>query len=178
MPGAQFQALMAPPSTQVPAQIFAPSVALATDQPGNGGSALRIVAKTLTGGGTQVRVTFAAGTTAIFAANHCSIAKVNVATAPNCDATPIELKFGGVSGFSIAANSSIVSDWLPFVVSAADKLMVIFDCGASADIILSTGQTNADAYALASSASFNLATVSGFAAHLGSDYSVSKIEAK
>lgn len=74
------------------------------------------------GGGspTQVRVTFKAPTLSSLILDHASIGiKAGAGNAWDTTATPVELKFSGVSGFNISASASITSDWANLVVSSS-----------------------------------------------------------
>lgn len=132
-----------------------------------GGYVHRNVANTLTGGGTQVRVRFVASSSSVFVTNHCSIAVVGAATAPNTTATPVELLFGGVSGFSLAAGATILSDWANLTFLSSDKLLVDMDMIAgTTGLKYGTGVTG-DAYYKVSSGDYNNATVSGYTQQTG-----------
>jgi hypothetical protein len=101
----------------------------------------RIVVPTINGPQDQVRVRFCSGTLAsgVGQANNCSIG-VSTGTNANTVATPVELLFGGVSGFSFAKefnNQPIYSDWVNFNGwNAGDKLVVTIDLGAPANLSL------------------------------------------
>jgi hypothetical protein len=86
-------------------------------------SVRQLITPLLAGGATNVRVTFTAQTT--LAAGHVSIGIQS--TTYNTTATPVELKFGGVSGFPSTSGASITSDWTSFTFSSSDKLIVIID---------------------------------------------------
>ena len=79
------------------------------------------------GDATQIRVTFAAGQSGGgWSTLHCSVgtwAGVNA----NTNATPVELKFGGASGFTIATGGTITSDWLTFSVTGGTRIVIITD---------------------------------------------------
>ena len=106
--------------------VYSPLVpfALGTDVPG---MSHRLRCPT-TSGGSQVRVTFSAVDTG-WNTRHCSvgIAATNTSTV----ATPVELKFGGASGFSLTGYTTITSDWTDLPFTAGQALVVIMDHGAS-----------------------------------------------
>lgn len=81
----------------------------------------------ITGGAqTQVRVTFTAGL-ATFILNNASIG-ISSGTTMITTATPVELLFGGVSGFTILSGATITSDWVNLSgFTASDKLVVVMD---------------------------------------------------
>lgn len=159
--------------------VWTPSAVLNTDDTNDGSISFRVNCKTISSGAAQVRVTFRPNSAASFQVDHASIAKVNSATAPNCDATPVELLFSGVSGFTASAGVDVVSDWLTFSTSTSDNLMVVMDVhstNGNPKARLDGTETNCDSYHKAASTSFNLATVSGFTAHAGFDWAIALIE--
>jgi hypothetical protein len=74
----------------------------------------------------QVRVTFRASSAAAWSVDNASI---GIATTDGSTAsTPVELLFGGASGFAISAGADITSDWLTFAgFISTDELVVIMD---------------------------------------------------
>jgi hypothetical protein len=118
----------------------------------------RLVCPSIASGGTQIRVTLVASTANTFHLNNVSIGKQT--TTYNTVATPVELKFGGVSGFTIAAGQTITSDWASFTSSHGDNLIVVTDyAGSNANSrFTSSGGLR---YYLLSVATFNQATPAG-----------------
>lgn len=114
----------------------------------------------------QVRVSFGVigGGGGNWNCDHAAIAVLGGATAPNVAATPIELLFGGVSGFGLVANQVIVSDWVNLSASISDILCIIHDTNVSAGTIGFNNQVGNswDMYRKAASASYNQASVSGY----------------
>lgn len=97
----------------------------------------RCVAKTTDGPQDEVRVRFRAGSTAALVAqsNNCAIGRSS-GTAGNTLATPVELKFGGVSGYAFTSGLafSLFSDWLSFGGwTAGDSLVVVMDFGSAGE---------------------------------------------
>lgn len=99
---------------------------------GNNGLSFRGVSSGITAGGTQVRVTFKAPSSGGVSAGHASIGKRT--SAYNTVTTPVELKFSGVSGFSIAAGGSLTSDWADLTTATNDVLVTIIDSTSSTQI--------------------------------------------
>jgi hypothetical protein len=159
-------------------QTWAPSSSLASNGTGDGGISFRQVLSSVTQAGDQVRVTINASTAGALAANNVSIAKVNSATAPNCDSTPVELKFSGASGFSLASSGVAVSDWLDFRVAVGDNIMVIIDFGATANPRFVSATTNCHQYFKAATASYTSATASGFSDGGSRDECISLLESR
>ncbi len=73
------------------------------------------------GGPTQVRVTFTQiPTVGPITINNASVGIQAGSGDPyDTSATPVELKFAGVSGFTLAAGNSITSDWATLTVSSS-----------------------------------------------------------
>jgi len=113
------------------------SATLATNDAGNTGYSFRNRVATIAGGAGQVRVTFEAHSGLGFTVNNVSIGVGVASPAPplaggsNTQATPVELKFSGSSGFAIAAGSTITSDWANLTFSSGDDLVVIIDFAGS-----------------------------------------------
>lgn len=161
-------------------QIWAPSSPLNLNGSGANGGTDRIEFLGLSGGGTQVRVTLQAGSSTAMQLDHVSIAVLGSATFPNTQAVPTELLFGGVSGVSIAAGASIISDWANLTFASTDTLVLVLDqtAGGPGGFEYNSGTTNANAQYKVSAASYDQATVSGFTALPGWDISVTSIEAQ
>jgi hypothetical protein len=99
-------------------------------------------------GGSLVRVTFKAGNGGSVQINNASIGRSN-GTASQTDATPVELKFGGVSGFTLSANAQITSDWALLTTLPGQMFIVTCDYGGgsnSNDAILIPGGANGREY--------------------------------
>lgn len=146
---------------------------LSSNDGGNDGLTMRNVC-TITGGALdQIRVTFKSAAAAVLKTDHCAIG-IATGTNANTTATPVELKFSGVSGFTISIGASATSDWVNFNgFTSSDKLVPIMDIaatGGSGNAFVasgpnmffksgasynstdgSTGFTNAGAYAFVSS---------------------------
>lgn len=111
------------------------------------------------GGTTRIRVTFKAIATGPTSSdtNHCSVGVWNGANT-DCTATPVELLFGGASGFSILSGTQITSDWVDLPVVVGDKLVVILDLGGLGTMQYDTSSGSGANYANAPAASYNAAT--------------------
>src|SRR5438552_4119351 len=88
------------------------------------GQSFRIIVVPTAGSLGQIRVTFPSSNLGLNCA-HCSAGKA--ATAPNTAVTPVELTFSGGHGFSLGANSQIVSDWATLAFTGTDQLVVVMD---------------------------------------------------
>ncbi|MGE0056242.1 MAG: hypothetical protein AB7S74_18765 [Hyphomicrobium sp.] len=124
---------------------------------------IRTVAGSLSGGGDEVRVRFIASASQGLFVDNASIGVLGGATAPNCTTNPpVELKFGGASGFTVGAGGSIVSDWASLPFLSTDTLIVTADHGATAsghkEGSLNSGSVS---WFRAAYNGYNLATVSG-----------------
>lgn len=146
----------------------------------NEGYSMRNVCSSLGSSGSwrQIRVRFVAATSgANFTTTNASVG-IRSSNA-NTTATPTELKFSGVSGFDLAPNTTITSDWTDFNFSSTDSLIVIFDVyavsGGNLRIVL-TGST--DAYAKAATQSYNSSSVTGFSLGSGDTYSIDLVEGR
>ena len=108
----------------------------------------------------QVRVTFQAGTGTNMVTDHCSIGvSVGGGNPQNTTATPVELTFSGGHGFNIAANATIVSDWVNLSFNSSATLVVVMEAVASSNIgraALINGLW------FGTPPSYNVATTSGF----------------
>lgn len=114
------------------------SAATVSGENADASSSWRIVIPTINGPQDQVRVRFSAGTTTggIAQADHCSIG-VYTSGNSNTVATPIELLFGGASGFQFTKPASVPSfiwsDWTTFNGwTSGNNLVVVIDMGAAA----------------------------------------------
>jgi hypothetical protein len=128
-------------------------------QDANVGYSIRSVETPSAGSDGQVRVSFKAGGSGNFVTTHCSI---GVNTTPTSDtlATPVELKFGGASGFTLAANGTITSDWVDFNWTNGQSVVVITDVGSpgyGTDISDPTVGTAVAFYYKAATESWNVA---------------------
>ena len=135
------------------------------DDTGNDGFSFRQVC-TITGGAqSQVRVTFKASSAATLRLDHASIG-IQTGTQDACTATPVELLFAGVSGFSISNGATITSDWANLSgFTSSNKLIVVMDASATAgsgDYAVNTASTGQTLWFAAASASYNVAAP-GFA---------------
>jgi len=109
--------------------------------------------------GLEIRVRFEAGSLATWAIDNAAIGIRN--SGPDTLLTPVELKFGGVSGFSLSAGATIFSDWLAFPFSGKPTFVVVMDhtTGTGASRTVNTGGD--DIYFKSTADSYNQATVVG-----------------
>lgn len=146
----------------------------------NTGKSYRIVvpASDISVSGTQIRVTFTAGTGEGFHVNNASIVGRDGST-DDGTAVPTELLFSTASGFSIAAGATITSDALSYALDETLDYLVIIDFAADTDNDNCgyDGTSATDSYFKLATASYDQQTVTGFTA---GNYinGVSKIEVK
>lgn len=151
------------------------SGSLNTDNTGVAGYSLRalIPLSGLSGAKTSVQVSILGHSSLT-----CTVANWAIgvpATAPNTAATPVELKIGGASGFSLSSGASAVSDPAALSLSGSEThLIVVFDCTNGNHKILNP--SSGTEYYKAASASYNQASVSGYS-NIGYIPFVTKIEA-
>ena len=150
---------------------------LTTDQASwEGYTARNITSAVTTARGTQVRVTFEAPAAASTKADRASIG-VHNGTASQTTATPVELLFSGVSGFTITTGGTLVSDWATMVVPEGSKLVVIIDVAAApASSFRYLGV--ADGHYNKVGASYNEANPSGMTGPQATSLGFNKIEVK
>lgn len=115
---------------------------------------------TISAGGTQVRVTFKAGTGGTMVVANCSIGIQSAAEVTT--ATPVELKFSGVSGFSIASSATILSDWATLTTSNGQTLVVVIDNTSGSSIFLSGKGSGGLTYFRTGAQTYNSANPGGF----------------
>jgi hypothetical protein len=131
---------------------------------GNAGQSLRDVL-TITGGAQgQVRVTFTGKAGSTTKIDHASIG-IATGTGSNTTATPVELTFGGVSGFTFPNGSTnIASDWVNLSgFTSANKLVVIIDFDATTgggDYAIDAASGTATAFFFGA-ATYNVASPAG-----------------
>ncbi len=151
---------------------------LSSDNNGNTNYSFRQVVEITGNAQGQVRVTFKAAsnvsTNGNFTTNHCAIGISTQSTAYgpaggplalNTTAKPVELTFGGVSGFNLTANGqTIVSDWINLSgFTTTNMLVVVMDWASTGggDAFIGSGLSNAGLWYLASAATYNVAAPTG-----------------
>jgi hypothetical protein len=123
--------------------------------------------------GVRIRVTIVSGTTTGLKADHASIGILGSATAPSMALTdhagntqPVELLFGGLSGFNLPPNSSITSDWAVLVFMIGDEFIIDIDINSSNanydTLARGPGDGSAISWHHPMAADYNNATVSGY----------------
>jgi len=83
-------------------------------------------------------------------------------TGANTTATPTEFLFSSASGFSIATDSAIFSDWLTFSSSAGDDLIVIFDVDSANGYLSEETGSGHGGYYKSATNSYDQSSVTGF----------------
>jgi len=105
------------------------SQALDTNGTGAENYSIRTVCRNMNGAGNSVTVTFNGSTAGTFTVDNASIGIQS--SQYNTVSTPVELKFSGVSGFSLSAGSSITSDAATLTVARGDSIVVVMDLSAT-----------------------------------------------
>ena len=165
-----------------PAMLFEPSSGALDLDDYNTNTSFRVVCELAADSHGSIRVTFATrSVTSGAVALHCSIGKQ--LTNEKTTDTPIELLFGGTSGFTIPAGGTITSDVVShpgLSLLAGDKMIVIVDYGTPGGQAYSSGNTNVDTWFYSNATSWNVAdpNVGGFffTELPGKDYAILSIE--
>jgi hypothetical protein len=119
--------------------------------------------------GTRIRVTFTAGSTGL----HCDHAAVGYSAGSGATtATPVELLFGGSSGFTIGNNASVTSDFLTFPVLPGQDIVTIMDVSSSGatSLAYTTGLASGLNDYNKAGATYNVAAPSGLSSTSGAGY--------
>lgn len=134
----------------------------------------------------QIRITVQSGNQAAspsLTLDHCQVALVGSATAPNTQLAPTEVTFasGGHGTTVNGVNGTALSDWITFAFNSGTDTMEVGCDTNTAAAQASAGAnnglgTNYNGYYKTSAADWNQATVSGYTANSGIIWVVSKIE--
>ncbi len=135
------------------------STGLTNNDSGGENYSERVILTGLSTGAFLIQVIFKASAVAGWKTNNCSIGIQN--TTYNTVSTPVELKFGGVSGFNIAADATIISDATSLTINSSDTLIVIFDNAATLGNPRNIGGSSTARYFKASTVSYNVASPTG-----------------
>lgn len=112
--------------------------AIDTDATGVGTDTLRIFIpwSTLVGASKSTfRLTLRGGASSVTASNvYIGVAGTRDADSMDFAATPVEVKFGGASGFTIGSGVTAVSDPITLAVGASDGIVVAFYQSAGASV--------------------------------------------
>jgi hypothetical protein len=131
-----------------------------------------IPASSLSTSGSFVRVKFEAPTNSSFVVAAAYIGP-QLGAGYDMAATPAELRFSGVSGFSIASSAVIVSDETPFALDETAGHIVSYDVtSGNARYVASA----LDVYFKAAAAEAGVANVTGYSPAAGRTQAVSTIE--
>mgnify|MGYP000308384048 CR=1 FL=1 len=136
-----------------------------------------IPASALSVNGTQVRFTCESSSGGSLTVDNMSIVERSGSTA-NGTAIPSEVLFSASSGFTIPANSTIVSDWLTFTLDATKDYLNVFDFNASNGFAKSLISGSHGQYTKVATNSYNIQTVAGFTFESGRAAIVNKIEVR
>lgn len=169
------------------ATVFTANPALNADDVNNRTS-FRVVCTLAAASNGSLQVTIQPGSTNDLTISNASIGKWSGSGA-NTTATPLELKFGGASGFT-AATTAKLSDLLDhtvatngangFSLASGDKVVVIYDIvnqgTAHASQRFNGSATNADTFYKVPGTSWNSNSSTGFTQLTGYNYAVAKVE--
>ncbi|PZV36157.1 hypothetical protein [Mesorhizobium kowhaii] len=140
----------------------------------------RILAAGLSnGGGSKVRVTLKAGSSAGFTIDSCYIgAGASVGDTYDFETTPTQLLFnGGNAGVTVTTGNSILSDEITYTVDASKNLIVSMHFSATSAVGIDTGATNWNGYSKAAVSEAGTVNVSGYSAGGGNvSYGLAKVE--
>lgn len=149
----------------------------------NANTSFRICTPVINNSITQIRVTFQASTAVGLTVSNASIGKRTTGEPlySNTTLTPLELLFGGNSGFSISANSSITSDWLTisgFSLTTGEQTVVIFDGTSPAGQRFNNANIGVETFYKTGTPSYNISNTIGLGFSLISDtdYSIVSVE--
>ena len=166
--------------------VFTPSGGVLNADDTNIGLAFRVRCVLSAGSNGKLQVTFTARSNVGLQANHCSVGLSSSSTSSVTTTTPVELKFGGVSGFSIAAGASITSDLTDhsavFTAGSGAAVIVCIDVGSTAGgERYRSSNSNVDTYFVAyGTGLWNIADPASVGQTMtklaGTDYTVEKVE--
>ena len=154
------------------------SKSIAGNSGGNAGTAFRIIC-TPSVGGSQIRITVRSGTSGGLSIDHVSVGTQSATYVTT--ATPVEVTFGGGGHGTTAASGSndSVSDWIPFKTTAGTPIVIDCDVNSAFTNIGAILGTSGEAYFLASTAQYNIASPAGTWTHdTANTYLISKIEVR
>lgn len=138
--------------------IFGPTL-VAGDNGAAAGLSIRSATTPVVGGPySKVQVTFRGGSSAGLSCAHVSVGIQS--NGPNTAAIPVELLFGGVSGFTGAAGGLSTSDLTPFQIANGQTLIVT--CDASGGDISVWGSSPVNGFWKNGAATYNQASVTSF----------------
>lgn len=129
----------------------------------------------------QLRFTLLSGNNVGLFVNNASVALLGSATAPNCQLTPTEIKWGGASGVGVTASSSTptaASDWMNFAFNnSTDTMMIDLDIsGATQGIQIANVGSNFNSWDKSAAADYLSSSVSGYSNFASFDFGVLLIE--
>ena len=166
--------------------VFTPSGGVLNADDTNVGFVFRARCVLSAGSNGKLQVTFTARSNIGLQANHCSVGLSSSSTSSVTTTTPVELTFGGVSGFNIAAGASITSDLIDhsavFTVGAGGAVIVDIDvCSTAGGERYRSSNSNVDTYYVAyGTGLWNIADPASVGQTMttlsGTDYTVEKIE--
>jgi hypothetical protein len=161
------------------ATLFTPSAGTLNADDTNASTSFRMVCTPSIASNGSLQVTFQAASATGLTIGHASFGKWAGTASADTTATPIELKFTGASGFTIAANATKTSDLTAhpgFTLTTSDKVVVIFDTTSPGGTRLRGSNANVDMWYNAGSSSWNLQNPPTHTKSAGTDYGIVKIE--
>lgn len=160
--------------------VFTPSAGVLNGNDTNPNTSFRVRCVLTAASSGKLQVTFTASTATGLTASNASIGKWDGTNNPFTTTTPVELKFGGASGFSIGAGGSITSDLTDhsaaFSLSLGESVLVDLDCTSPSGQRYRGSNSNVDTWYALGATSYNLPTPAGYSKLAGVDYAVEKVE--
>ena len=173
-------------AASVPVELFAADPALGADD-ANANTSFRVVCGVTGRTGTQIRVTFQPGSVNSLTILHASFGKWDTRlNYSDTTAAPIELKFGGASGFT-GATAAQTSDWADLSgldLSSGDRIVVIYDVApgtaSTASQRYNNAATGATAFYHTGEESWNVMSTAGhgFSMLATTNYCIASVETR
>lgn len=162
------------------ATVFTPSAGVLNGNDTNPNTSFRVRCVLTAASSGKLQVTFTASTATGLTASNASIGKWDGTNNPFTTTTPVELKFGGTSGFSISAGGSITSDLTDhsaaFSLALGESVLVDLDCTSPSGQRYRGSNSNVDTWYAIGATGYNLPTPAGYSKLAGVDYAVEKVE--
>lgn len=160
--------------------VFTPSAGVLNGNDTNPNTSFRVRCVLTAASSGKLQVTFTASTATGLTASNASIGKWDGTNNPFTTTTPVELKFGGASGFSISAGGSITSDLTDhsaaFSLALGESVLVDLDCTSPSGQRYRGSNSNVDTWYALGATGYNLPTPAGYSKLAGVDYAVEKVE--
>ncbi|KQZ25840.1 hypothetical protein ASD50_20675 [Mesorhizobium sp. Root552] len=160
--------------------VFTPSAGVLNGNDTNPNTSFRVRCVLTAASSGKLQVTFTASTATGLTASNASIGKWDGTNNPFTTTVPVELKFGGASGFSIPAGGTITSDLTDhsaaFSLALGESVLVDLDCTSPSGQRYRGSNSNVDTWYALGATGYNLPTPAGYSKLAGVDYAVEKVE--